>query len=128
KVAAEAGAMPGAAARTRAMPARRATRRSDRRPKTMRPECSRPAPRARPVGCPAVDDVRPIGVFDSGVGGLTVLHECLVTMPHEDFLYIGDTGRFPYGGYSLAELRAFASELTAWLEEQGVKLVVVACN
>jgi glutamate racemase len=75
-----------------------------------------------------VDDLRPIGVFDSGVGGLTVLHECLVTMPHEDFLYVGDTGRFPYGGHSLAELRAFASELTAWLEDQGVKLVVVACN
>jgi glutamate racemase len=77
---------------------------------------------------PIVDDVRPIGVFDSGVGGLTVLHECLVTMPHEDFVYVGDTGRFPYGGHSLAELRAFASELTSWLEEQGVKLVVVACN
>jgi glutamate racemase len=71
---------------------------------------------------------RPIGVFDSGVGGLTVLHECLVTLPAEDFLYVGDTGRFPYGGHSLPELRRFGAEITAWLVEQGVKLVVVACN
>jgi glutamate racemase len=42
-------------------------------------------------------DERPIGVFDSGVGGLTVLHECLVTLPHEDFLYLGDGARLPYG-------------------------------
>ena len=42
-------------------------------------------------------DTRPIGVFDSGVGGLTVLHECLVTMPHEDFVYLGDHARLPYG-------------------------------
>ena len=42
-------------------------------------------------------DSRPIGVFDSGVGGLTVLHECLVTMPNEDFVYLGDHARLPYG-------------------------------
>ena len=42
-------------------------------------------------------DPRPVGVFDSGVGGLTVLHECLVTMPHEDFVYLGDHARLPYG-------------------------------
>ena len=42
-------------------------------------------------------DERPIGVFDSGVGGLTVLHECLVTLPHEDFVYLGDDARLPYG-------------------------------
>jgi glutamate racemase len=71
---------------------------------------------------------RPIGVFDSGVGGLTVLHECLVTMPAEDFVYVGDTGRFPYGQWSLDELRRYGAELTAWLEAEGVKLVVVACN
>ena len=57
---------------------------------------------------PGVDASRPIGVFDSGVGGLTVLHECLVTLPHEDFVYVGDTGRFPYGQHSLDELRAFS--------------------
>jgi glutamate racemase len=75
-----------------------------------------------------VDAARPIGVFDSGVGGLTVLHECLVTMPHEDFVYVGDTGRFPYGGHSLEDIRRFAAEITCWLEAAGVKLVVVACN
>src|SRR4051812_743366 len=62
--------------------------------------------------CTAVpaDDVRrrPIGVFDSGVGGLTVLHELLVTLPHEDFLYLGDTARFPYGERSAEELQGFA--------------------
>ena len=48
---------------------------------------------------PSSDDIRnrPVGVFDSGVGGLTVLHELLVALPHEAFLYLGDTARFPYG-------------------------------
>jgi glutamate racemase len=73
-------------------------------------------------------DSRPIGVFDSGVGGLTVLHECLVTMPHEDFLYLGDHARLPYGPRPLAEVRRFAGEIGRFLEEQGVKLVVAACN
>jgi glutamate racemase len=67
-------------------------------------------------------------MFDSGVGGLTVLHECLVTMPNEDFVYVGDTGRFPYGGRSAAELLGYARELYGLLEARGVKLVVVACN
>ena len=53
-------------------------------------------------------DPRPIGVFDSGVGGLTVLHECLVSLPYEDFLYLGDGARRPYGPRPLAELRRFA--------------------
>ncbi len=73
-------------------------------------------------------DERPIGVFDSGVGGLTVLHECLVTLPHEDFLYLGDGARLPYGPRPLEELRRFAREIGAYLESRGVKLVVVACN
>jgi glutamate racemase len=73
-------------------------------------------------------DERPIGVFDSGVGGLTVLHECLVTLPHEDFLYLGDGARLPYGPRPLAEVRRFAREIGAYLEARGVKLVVVACN
>src|SRR5215212_10597577 len=73
-------------------------------------------------------DPRPVGVFDSGVGGLTVLHECLVTMPHEDFLYLGDHARLPYGPRPLEELRRFASEIGAYLEGQGVKLIVAACN
>jgi glutamate racemase len=73
-------------------------------------------------------DPRPVGVFDSGVGGLTVLHECLVTMPHEDFLYLGDNARLPYGPRPLDEVRRFAREIGRYLELQGVKLVVNACN
>jgi len=69
-----------------------------------------------------------VGVFDSGVGGLTVLHECLVTLPHEDFLYLGDHARLPYGPRPLDEVRRFAREIGAFLEAQGVKLVVAACN
>ena len=73
-------------------------------------------------------DTRPIGVFDSGVGGLTVLHECLVTMPHEDFVYLGDHALLPYGPRPLDEVRAFAREIGLYLEAQDVKLIVVACN
>jgi glutamate racemase len=73
-------------------------------------------------------DGRPVGVFDSGVGGLTVLHECLVTMPHEDFVYLGDHARLPYGPRPLDEIRRFAREIGAYLEREGVKLVLVACN
>ena len=71
---------------------------------------------------------RPIAVFDSGVGGLTVLHECLVSLPHEDFLYLGDTARFPYGIRSGPQLRAFSLELAELLAAAGAKLLVVACN
>jgi glutamate racemase len=73
-------------------------------------------------------DARPVGVFDSGVGGLTVLHECLVTLPHEDFVYLGDHARLPYGPRPLAEIRRFAREIGAFLEAQDVKLILVACN
>ena len=75
-----------------------------------------------------VPDARPIGVFDSGVGGLTVLHECLVTMPHEDFVYLGDHARLPYGPRTRGEVRRFAHEIGLYLESLGVKIVVVACN
>jgi glutamate racemase len=73
-------------------------------------------------------DSRPVGVFDSGVGGLTVLHECLVTLPHEDFVYLGDHARLPYGPRPLEEVRRFAREIGAFLEAQDVKLVLIACN
>ena len=73
-------------------------------------------------------DERPVGVFDSGMGGLTVLHECLVTLPHEDFVYVGDGARLPYGPRPAAEIRRFAREIAGYLEEQGVKLIVAACN
>jgi glutamate racemase len=73
-------------------------------------------------------DSRPIGVFDSGTGGLTVLHECLVTMPHEDFVYLGDLARLPYGPRPLVEIRRFSHEIAGYLAAQGVKLILVACN
>ena len=79
-----------------------------------------------PVPSPA--KTLPIAMFDSGVGGLTVLHECLVSLPHEDFVYLGDTARFPYGGREQDELREFALELAGPLLDQGAKLLVVACN
>ena len=62
------------------------------------------------------------------MGGLTVLHECLVTMPHEDFVYLGDAARLPYGPRELPEVARFAHEIGAYLETQGVKLILVACN
>jgi glutamate racemase len=73
-------------------------------------------------------DPRPVGVFDSGMGGLTVLHECLVTMPHEDFVYLGDGARLPYGPRPLPEIRRFAREIAGWLARADVKLILVACN
>ena len=76
----------------------------------------------------AHDRSLPVAVFDSGVGGLTVLHECLVSLPHEDFLYLGDTARFPYGDRGADELLGFARELAGILLERGAKLLVVACN
>ena len=69
----------------------------------------------------------PIGMFDSGMGGLTVLHECLVQLPRENFAYVGDTARFPYGEKTADELELFARQLTAFLETVPVKLIVVAC-
>jgi glutamate racemase len=73
-------------------------------------------------------DTRPIGIFDSGAGGLTVLHECLVTLPHEDFVYLGDGARCPYGPRPQDEIRRFAHEIASYLEDAGVKLIVAACN
>lgn len=70
----------------------------------------------------------PVGVFDSGVGGLTVLHELLVSLPTEDYLYLGDTANFPYGDRSDGELQTFALQIADHLLQQGAKLLVVACN
>jgi glutamate racemase len=76
---------------------------------------------------PALSD-QPVGVFDSGVGGLTVLHELLVSLPTEDYLYLGDTARFPYGDRTQEELRAYSIEIAEHLVAEGAKLLVVACN
>ncbi len=70
----------------------------------------------------------PIGVFDSGVGGLTVLEECLVALPAEDFVYFGDTAWFPYGEKSPRQLQKRALAIANWLVAQDAKLIVVACN
>jgi glutamate racemase len=69
-----------------------------------------------------------VGVFDSGVGGLTVLHELLVSLPSEDYLYLGDTARFPYGDRTQEELRAYSIEIAEHLLSAGAKLLVIACN
>jgi glutamate racemase len=71
---------------------------------------------------------QPVAVFDSGVGGLTVLHELLVSLPTEDYLYLGDTARFPYGERTPEELESFAIEIAEHLLDAGAKLLVAACN
>lgn len=70
----------------------------------------------------------PIGVFDSGIGGLTVVRQLRRVMPREDFLYLGDTARVPYGTKSPGTIVRFACEDTQFLVNEGVKAVVVACN
>jgi len=67
-------------------------------------------------------------MFDSGVGGLTVLHECLVSLPQEDFLYLGDTALFPYGDKDPEELRERIRRIAGLLLDRGAKLLVIACN
>jgi glutamate racemase len=74
-------------------------------------------------------DERPIGLFDSGFGGLTVARAVIDLLPGEDLVYIGDTGRYPYGPRPLGEVRLFSRQITDKLvQEHGVKMVVVACN
>jgi glutamate racemase len=75
-----------------------------------------------------VGDSRPIGVFDSGVGGLTVVRAILDLLPNERILYVGDNARFPYGPRPIEEIRAFALEIAAYLVSRDVKMLVVACN
>ena len=73
-------------------------------------------------------DPRPIGVFDSGVGGLTVLAELRRRLPAESTIYLGDNARAPYGPRPAEEVRAYTLESVAWLLAQDVKLLVLACN
>ena len=74
-------------------------------------------------------DDRPIGMFDSGFGGLTVAKALTDLLPSEDLVYVGDSGRYPYGPRSLDEVRSFAAQITSKLvDAHDVKLVVVACN
>ena len=71
---------------------------------------------------------RPIGVFDSGLGGLTVARCIATALPHESVYYVGDTKRCPYGTRTESEVRAFALQAAGWLAHQNVKLMVIACN
>jgi glutamate racemase len=73
-------------------------------------------------------DDRPIGVFDSGIGGLTVVRELIGRLPHESIIYFGDTARVPYGSKSPATVARYADEAAAFLMSRDVKLVVIACN
>jgi glutamate racemase len=75
-----------------------------------------------------LSDKRPIGIFDSGIGGLTVLRQIHCALPHEDVVYLGDTARVPYGTKSPATVVRFACEDSQFLLEHDVKAVVVACN
>ncbi len=73
-------------------------------------------------------DPRPIGIFDSGVGGLTVARAVVDLMPHENVIYLGDSARGPYGDLDLDLVRSYALEIVEYLVGEGVKLVVIACN
>ena len=70
----------------------------------------------------------PIGVFDSGVGGLTVLAALRATLPAEHLLYLGDTARVPYGVKSVETIRSFTTQIADYLLERDVKLLIIACN
>ncbi len=75
-----------------------------------------------------LDPSLPVAMFDSGVGGLTVLHECLVSFPEEDFVYLGDTAMFPYGSRDPERLRERIAAIAELLLGRGAKLLVIACN
>jgi glutamate racemase len=70
----------------------------------------------------------PIGVFDSGIGGLTVVHELMRQLPHESIVYFGDTARVPYGNKGPDTVQRYSREIADFLESRGVKAIVVACN
>jgi glutamate racemase len=74
------------------------------------------------------DNDRPVGIFDSGVGGLTVLKAIRAALPEENIVYLGDTARLPYGTKSPVSIARYATQATAQLQAQGIKLLVVACN
>lgn len=69
-----------------------------------------------------------IGIFDSGVGGLSVLREVVCQLPHEDIVYLADSAHVPYGSRDIHEIRAFSEVITSFLMEQGACVVIVACN
>src|SRR3990167_10525549 len=70
----------------------------------------------------------PIGVFDSGMGGLTVMRELMYSLPNESFIYLGDTARLPYGTKSQETVKQYALQMASLLINLDIKLLVVACN
>ena len=82
-----------------------------------------------PIDFGDVDEkLLPIGVFDSGLGGLTVVKQLLLHLPNESIIYFGDTARLPYGTKSILTVRKFSLQIARFLQDQGVKIIVVACN
>ncbi len=81
-----------------------------------------------PADAAGVCNDSPIGVFDSGFGGLTVAREIAKKLPRESIMYLGDSARCPYGPRDLAEVDGFVQQIGAWLVSRGVKLMVIACN
>lgn len=75
-----------------------------------------------------MSNAAPIGIFDSGIGGLTVAHEVMRQLPHESLIYFGDTARVPYGPKSPETVRRYSREIVGFLRDQGVKSIVIACN
>ena len=83
------------------------------------------------LGVSTLADVhdRPIGVFDSGFGGLTVARALIDLLPNENLVYFGDTDRYPYGPRTLDEVLGFSRQIARWLvDDVGVKAIVIACN
>src|SRR5436190_1016003 len=75
-----------------------------------------------------VDNSRPIGIFDSGIGGLTVVGALRALLPNESIFYLGDTARVPYGGKSATTVQRYSLEIAALLLDENAKSIVVACN
>src|SRR5437763_15485175 len=75
-----------------------------------------------------MSDPRPIGVFDSGIGGLTVVKALRDLLPNEKIFYLGDTARVPYGGKSASTVERYSLEMTDMLGDKDVKTIVIACN
>ncbi len=72
--------------------------------------------------------VAPIGMFDSGIGGLTVMREVMRAMPNENIIYLGDTARLPYGNKSAETILRYSLEIASFLVKKNIKLLIVACN
>jgi len=89
---------------------------------------SAPAPSLAVVTSPTATRDAPIGIFDSGFGGLTVARSVIDQLPHESIVYVGDTARQPYGPKPIAEVREYALECLDHLVSRGVKALVIACN